>query len=128
MPPHKILVVDDNPLVVELLTINLTAAGYQVFTALDGQAALQQAKQVLPDLIILDIMLPVMNGYDICYRLRKSGPQVLTPIIFLSAKNQMVDKITGLQLGADDYITKPFNMEELLIKVGSLLKRTAQIL
>jgi two-component system OmpR family response regulator/two-component system alkaline phosphatase synthesis response regulator PhoP len=116
----KILVVDDEPAIVELISFNLVQAGYQVVTAKTGPEALEKAAKINPDLIVLDIMLPQLDGFDVCRRLRKSS---VTPILMLTAKNEEIDKILGLELGADDYLTKPFSPRELLVRIKALLRR-----
>lgn len=120
MLPEKILIVDDDQDIRELLSLHLTNNGFQVFAAADGTKALDQFKTSLPHLIILDIMMPGLDGYDVCLELRKLTD---VPIIILSAKEQATDKIVGLRLGADDYITKPFNMGELIARVKAHLRR-----
>jgi DNA-binding response OmpR family regulator len=116
----KILVVDDEPAIVELISYNLIQAGYQVVTAKTGPEALEKAGKIKPDLIVLDIMLPQMDGFDVCSQLRKSS---VTPVLMLTAKNEEIDKILGLELGADDYLTKPFSPRELLARIKALLRR-----
>ena len=118
---EKILVVEDEPDMLMGLQDNLQFEGYQVLTATDGQAALDLALSTCPDLILLDLMLPKLNGYEVCKRLRQKGMD--TPIIMLTAKSQEVDKVVGLELGADDYITKPFSIRELLARVKAILRR-----
>jgi len=117
----KILVVEDEPDMLMGLQDNLQFEGYQVTTATDGQAALEAALNTCLDLIILDIMLPKISGFDVCKQLRQKGMD--TPIIMLTAKSQEVDKVLGLELGADDYITKPFSIRELLARVKAVLRR-----
>lgn len=124
----RILVVDDDPVMVELLKVNLENSGYKVITAGDGEKALELIGKEKFDLIILDIMLPKIDGHEICQRLRKKEDTILIPVIVISAKAKPVDKITGLRLGADEYITKPFDLEELVARVNSIVKRTKQIL
>ncbi|MBS4025351.1 MAG: response regulator transcription factor [Clostridia bacterium] len=116
----KILMVDDEPSIVELISFNLTQAGYQVVTAKTGPEALEKAAKINPDLIVLDIMLPHLDGFDVCRQLRKSS---VVPILMLTAKNEEIDKILGLELGADDYLTKPFSPRELLARIKALLRR-----
>jgi two-component system alkaline phosphatase synthesis response regulator PhoP len=118
---EKILVVEDEPDMLMGLQDNLQFEGYQVVTATDGQAALDVATSTRPDLIILDIMLPKLDGYEVCKQLRQRG--IETPIIMLTAKSQEVDKVLGLELGADDYITKPFSIRELLARIKAVLRR-----
>ena len=122
MRPPKILVVDDEPHLVKLVRTNLEAQHYKVISALDGPAGLAMAEKEGPDLIILDIMLPGMDGFDILQRLREFSA---VPVIMLSAKDQEIDKVKGLQLGADDYVAKPFSVHELLARVEAVLRRAA---
>jgi len=117
----KILVVEDDLTLLELLSYNLRNLSYQVVTASDGVGALEAARQEGPDLILLDIMLPELDGYDVCRILRKEGNTV--PILMLTAKTEEMDKVMGLELGADDYITKPFSLRELLARVRAMLRR-----
>ena len=117
----KILIVEDEPDMVMGLKDNLELEGYQVLTALDGPTALEVALNTCPDLILLDIMIPTLNGFEVCKQLRQKGMD--TPIIMLTAKSQEVDKVLGLELGADDYITKPFSIRELLARVKAVLRR-----
>ncbi len=118
---EKILVVEDDPAHLLALEDNLTFAGYEVSTARSGRHALQTLKEEEFDLILLDIMLPYVNGFEVCKRLRESGDE--TPIIMLTAKIQEEDRVQGLDLGADDYITKPFSVAELLARVRAVLRR-----
>jgi phosphate regulon transcriptional regulator PhoB len=120
----KILVVDDEENIVKLVSYNLTQEGYQVIIATDGQEALTKAQQENPDLMILDLMLPKVDGLDICRELRKNSSTSELPIIILSAKEEEIDKILGLELGADDYVTKPFSPRELIARVKAVLRRT----
>lgn len=116
-----ILIIEDDPTLLRALHDNFQSRGFDVQTATDGSAALAQVETVDADIILLDIMLPEVNGYEICRRIRKSG--LKTPIIMLTAKGQEDDIIRGLELGADDYITKPFSIRELIARVDSLLRR-----
>ncbi|MGQ9572769.1 MAG: response regulator [Dehalococcoidia bacterium] len=116
----KILVVDDEPTLVATLRYNLEREGYQVSTAADGEGALSLAQAERPDLIILDLMLPGLDGLEVCRILRR---EMTVPILMLTAKTEEVDKVVGLELGADDYVTKPFSMRELLARVRALLRR-----
>lgn len=118
---EKILVVEDDPAHLLALEDNLILAGYEVSTARSGRHALQTLKEEDFDLIVLDIMLPYINGFEVCKRLRESGDE--TPIIMLTAKTQEQDRVQGLDLGADDYITKPFSMAELLARIRAVLRR-----
>jgi DNA-binding response OmpR family regulator len=120
---RKILLVDDEPVLVETIAYNLEQAGYQVIIAADGASALQAAHRELPDLIILDIMLPEMDGLEVCRQLRREDSTATTPIMMLTAKGEEIDKVVGLEVGADDYVTKPFGRRELLARVRALLRR-----
>lgn len=118
----KILVVDDDPRIRDLLTIALERGGYQVVTAADGQAALRNARREAPALIVLDVGLPELDGLEVCRRIRAQSD---VPILFLTARDDEVDRIVGLELGADDYVTKPFSPRELLARIKAILKRSA---
>lgn len=117
-----ILIVDDNVANTELLDAYLTAAGYRRDVAYDGEEALQKVEAEAPDLILLDVMLPHVNGYEVCQRLKDDPDTRLIPIIMLTALQDLTDKIKGIEVGADEFLTKPFNKEELLTRVRSLLK------
>jgi DNA-binding response OmpR family regulator len=122
----KVLVADDEPDVLNLVAANLRAAGFEAITADDGPSALTAAQTHRPQLLVLDLMLPGMTGLEVC-RLLKSDPVTAKiPIIMLTAKAEEVDRIVGLELGADDYVTKPFSPRELVLRVRSVLRRTAQ--
>lgn len=120
-PVKTVLLVDDEPTLVATLKYNLEREGYRVITASDGEQALTAARAERPELIILDLMLPVMDGLEVCRILRRETSQ---PILMLTAQGEEVDKVVGLELGADDYVTKPFGMRELLARVRALLRRT----
>ena len=120
---RKILVVDDEAVLVETIAYNLEQAGYAVVTAADGASALEAAQREKPDLIILDLMLPEMDGLEVCRQLRREGNTATTPIMMLTAKGEEIDKVVGLEVGADDYVTKPFGRRELLARVRALLRR-----
>ena len=117
----KILIVEDERAIVEILKFNLAREGYETLEALDGEAGLQLGLTGDPDLILLDVMLPKMNGFDICAKLRDAGSTV--PIIMLTAREEETDKVFGLEAGADDYITKPFSMRELMARVKANIRR-----
>jgi DNA-binding response OmpR family regulator len=117
----KILIVEDEKELIEGLKLNLVSAGYDVIWALDGQEGLNKALKEAPDLILLDIMLPKKDGLDVCRELR--GKNIAVPIIMLTAKGEEVDKVVGLEIGADDYVTKPFSVRELLARVKAHLRR-----
>ena len=118
-----VLVIDDEPDAVDLIEFNLKNAGFQVKTASDGAEALAKARSVLPGLIVLDVMLPEMNGFEICKLLRRDPNTAGIPIIMLTAKAAEIDRVLGLELGADDYLTKPFSPRELVLRVKNLLER-----
>jgi len=120
---HKILVVDDEADVIDLLVINLRAAGFLVITVEDGASALTKARAELPSLIILDLMLPQMSGLEVCKVLKSDIATRHIPVIMLTAKAEEVDKIVGFELGADDYVTKPFSPRELILRVNRSLRR-----
>lgn len=119
----KILVVDDELPIVEAVSYSLQKEGYTVLTALDAEQCLEKARSESPDLIILDVMLPSASGFDICRMLRK---QSSTPVIMLTARAEETDRVVGLELGADDYVTKPFSMRELMARVKTILRRVSQ--
>jgi two-component system phosphate regulon response regulator PhoB len=119
----KILVVDDEPDAVELIEFNLKGAGYDVLTAADGNEALKKARAGVPDLIVLDLMLPEVDGLEVCKILRRDSATSAIPVIMLTAKAAEIDRVLGLELGADDYITKPFSPRELVLRVKKLLRR-----
>src|SRR5256714_14005571 len=120
---HKILIVDDEPDAVEMIQFNMKAAGYDVVTAADGAEALKKARSVLPDLILLDLMLPEVDGVEVCKILRRDSQTRGIPIIMLTAKAAEIDRVLGLELGADDYVTKPFSPRELVLRIKNLMKR-----
>ncbi len=117
----SILLVDDDPQLIRLVRTNLEPEGYRVLVAMDARSALELVDREMPDMIVLDIMLPEIDGYELCQRIREFSA---TPIIMLTAKVEDTDKVTGLKLGADDYITKPFNVQELLARIEAVLRRT----
>ena len=125
MPSDTILAVDDEVHILELISFNLKAAGYHVVTALTGEEALKRCEVERPSLVLLDIMLPGIDGLEVCRRLKGDCMTSNIPIIMLTARGDEVDKILGLELGADDYITKPFSVRELGARVKSLLRRVA---
>jgi two-component system response regulator VicR len=119
----RILVVDDEKSIVDILNFNLRKEGYEVFMTYDGQSALDTYGQCSPDLILLDVMLPQIDGFEVCRRIRASDK--MTPIIMLTAREEETDKVLGLDLGADDYITKPFSIRELLARVNANMRRSS---
>ena len=118
----RVLIVEDEKNIVDILSFNLGREGYDTMEALDGKTGLQLALEQDPDLILLDLMLPGMNGFDVCRALREQGRT--TPVIMLTAREEETDKVLGLELGADDYITKPFSMRELLARVKANIRRS----
>jgi two-component system OmpR family response regulator len=121
MPSPRLLIVEDEPDIRELLSATLRFAGFQVATAADGPQALAHARRDRPDLLLLDVMLPGPDGFDILRRLRAEGVRV--PVLFLTARDATEDKVTGLRLGGDDYVTKPFSLQELVARIEALLRR-----
>lgn len=120
---EKILVVDDEPEAIELVEFNLKQAGFNVLTAMDGAEALKKARAQVPSLIILDLMLPEVDGLEVCKMLRRDPATTAVPIIMLTAKAAEIDRVLGLELGADDYIIKPFSPRELVLRVKRILQR-----
>jgi len=116
----KILLVEDETSLQATIAYNLKKAGYEISTASDGEAALELAKDQNPDLVLLDVMLPTIDGFDVCRNLRQTSG---VPIMILTARNDEIDRVVGLEIGADDYLTKPFSMRELLARVKALLRR-----
>ncbi|WP_406678639.1 response regulator [Neomoorella carbonis] len=123
MAVPKVLIVDDEPAILELVSFNLQQAGFTTVTASDGAEALQKAATEKPDLIILDVMLPKVDGFEVCRSLRARGN---TPILMLTARREEIDRVLGLELGADDYLTKPFSPRELVARVRAILRRAAE--
>ena len=117
----RLLVVEDEPNILELLAASLRYSGFEVITAAAGNEAVQAAQRHRPDLIVLDVMLPDMDGFDVVRRLRGGGAQI--PVVFLTARDSTEDKIRGLTLGGDDYVTKPFSLEELIARIRAILRR-----
>jgi two-component system alkaline phosphatase synthesis response regulator PhoP len=121
MANERILVVDDEANIIDLVTLYLERDGYSVESAMDGKTALEKTQEKEPDLIVLDIMLPEIDGFEVCRRIRSSSE---VPIIMLTARDEDIDKIVGLELGADDYLTKPFNPRELVARIKAILRRS----
>jgi DNA-binding response OmpR family regulator len=119
----RVLIVDDDPLLVRLVKTHLEKAGYRVITAADGERALEVAATELPDLVVLDLMLPKLDGYEVCRRIREFS---LVPVVMLTAKGEPVDRLRGFEMGADDYLPKPFVPAELLARVRAVLRRSQQ--
>jgi DNA-binding response OmpR family regulator len=120
---EKILVVDDEQDALDLIQFNLKGAGYEVVTADDGAEALKKARSTKPALVVLDVMLPEVDGFEVCKALRREPETATIPIIMLTAKAAEIDRVLGLELGADDYLTKPFSQRELVLRVKALLRR-----
>ncbi|MGN6270626.1 MAG: response regulator transcription factor [Sphingomonas sp.] len=121
---HRILVVDDDPHIRELLAFALGKAGMSVAEAADGEAALAEIERACPDLMVLDINMPRLNGLDLCRKLRASGGEAAAlPILFLSSRDDEIDRIVGIEIGGDDYVVKPFSPREVVARVGAILKR-----
>jgi two-component system, OmpR family, phosphate regulon response regulator PhoB len=123
MPKTKVLVIEDDRSLIEVLSYNLKTAGYEVLVATDGQDGLLKAQTKTPDLVLLDLMLPVVDGLDVCRRLRSGGSTRDLPIIMLTAKAEETDELIGFSLGADDYVTKPFSVKVLLERIKALRRR-----
>ena len=125
-PPARVLVVDDEAHITELLTMALGYEGFDVEQAADGRAALAAIERRSPDLVVLDVMLPDLDGFEVARRLRVDGAATTAvPIVFLTARDDAADKVRGLRLGSDDYVTKPFNVEELVERVKAVLRRSS---
>ena len=119
------MIIEDEPSQIELIHYNLKKEGYEVFTSHDGEDGLMQASEVLPDLILLDWMIPKISGMEVCRRLRRNSLTREIPVIMVTARSEEVDKIQGLDMGADDYITKPYSIKELLARVRAAIRRPA---
>ncbi len=124
---RKILVIEDDPSTLRLIKYTLQQEGYQALTAPNGLEGLRKAKSEQPDLIILDVMLPGVDGFEICHRLRAEPQTAKLPILMVSAKARGIDKATGLKVGADDYITKPWYRPELVAKIAAMLERNSVV-
>jgi two-component system, OmpR family, response regulator len=122
--PGRLLVVDDEATILELLSGSLRQAGFEVATAASGAEAVRAAASWRPDLVLLDVMMPDGDGFEVVRRIRSGGPDV--PVIFVTARDEVPDRVTGFALGADDYVTKPFSLDEVLARIRAVLKRTRQ--
>ena len=120
-PEARLLIVDDEPNIVELLSASLRFVGFEVSTATDGVEAIRQARRNRPDLLILDVMMPGLDGFDVVRMLRAEGLRM--PVLFLTARDATADRVTGLTLGGDDYVTKPFSLEEVIARIRAILRR-----
>ena len=127
MAKQTILIVEDEPSLVEVLSYNLNKEGFEVLVATDGQEGLRVARTALPDLIILDLMLPVIDGLQVCRQLRSEPKTQNIRILMLTAKSEEIDEIVGFSMGADDYVSKPFKLKPLIHRVGALLRRSAVV-
>lgn len=123
MPKTLVLIVEDDPDIMQLLTYNLQSANFEVVTAGDGNNALTMARQYLPHLVLLDLMIPGINGFEVCKELKRGADTQKIPIIILTARGDEVDRVVGLELGADDYVVKPFSPRELILRIGAVLRR-----
>jgi two-component system phosphate regulon response regulator PhoB len=123
MAKGRILIIEDDRDIVEMIRYNLKEEGYQTIHAFDGEKGIELAKTGKPDIIILDLMLPTIDGFEVCKTLKQQQSTALVPIIILSAKSRETDKVVGLELGADDYVTKPFSPRELLARIRAILRR-----
>ena len=126
MSKGKVLVVDDEDAIRDLIVFNLTQQGFETLEAADGLEAIKQVETGKPDLIILDVMLPRMDGLEVCHKLRRSQEYANLPILMLTARSEEVDRVLGLEIGADDYVTKPFSPRELMARVKAILRRINQ--
>ena len=126
MPKPKVLIVEDDRAIAEVLQYNLNNAGYETIISMDGQDALNQSRLKLPDLVVLDLMIPIIDGVEVCKRLRAAPETSDTPILMLTANGEETDQIVGFSVGADDYVVKPFSVKILLERIKSLLRRRNQ--
>ena len=124
--PGKVLIIEDERNIQELLNFNITNAGYDVYIADNGTGGIKKAEDILPDIIILDLMLPDIDGFEVCRYLKSESKTKPIPIIILTAKSEELDKVLGLELGADDYITKPFSIRDLLARIKAVLRRSSK--
>ncbi len=121
-PGLKVLVADDDPSITDLLGIGLRFVGFEVETAASGHEAIVKAQDLRPDVLVVDVMMPDYDGFEVCRRLREAG--IGTPVVFLTARDAVADKVTGLRIGGDDYITKPFSLEEVVARIEAVARRT----
>ncbi|MBU1001764.1 MAG: response regulator [Proteobacteria bacterium] len=128
MTKETILIVEDDEDILQLLQFNFESAGFEVNTSMDGREGLAMAKRLRPDLVMLDLMLPGMSGFDICKELKRDSETAQIPVIMLTARSEEVDRIVGLELGADDYVVKPFSFRELLLRARAVLRRSIGVI
>lgn len=124
MSKNLVIVVEDDPDILQLLTYNIRAAGYDVLTAMDGNSALALIRQYLPRLVILDLMIPGVNGLEVCKEMKRGAETRKIPVIMLTAKGEELDRVVGLEIGADDYVVKPFSPRELILRIAAVLRRS----
>jgi DNA-binding response OmpR family regulator len=120
---ERVLVIDDEPDLLELIEVNMKAAGFEVLSASNGKEGLEMARKTKPELIVLDVMLPELGGLEVCKSLRRDPATADIPVLMLTARATEIDRVLGLELGADDYVTKPFSTRELVLRVKNLLRR-----
>lgn len=125
MPKARILIVEDDSDILHLLAYNIEAAGFDVVTAMDGNTALEMVRRHPPDLVVLDLMIPGIDGFEVCKELKRGAETRGIPVIMLTARGEEVDRIVGLELGADDYVVKPFSPRELILRIRAILRRSA---
>ncbi len=125
MNTPRILIVEDEPAMAQILAENLELEGMSITIASNGQQAIEQWRALEPDLVVLDVMLPKLNGFEVCQQMRETGSR--TPVLFLSAKGQVEDRVQGLKAGADDYVTKPFHLPEFMLRVSNMLRRATWV-
>lgn len=122
---QRVLIVEDEPSMAQILAENLELEGMEIFVARDGKDALEQWRNLEPDLVVLDVMLPKLNGFEVCQQMREAGNH--TPVLFLSAKGQAEDRVLGLKAGGDDYVVKPFHLPEFMLRVSNMLRRATWV-
>jgi len=121
---NLILIVEDDPDILQLLAYNVRSAGYEVLTAMDGNSAMALVRQYLPRLVILDLMIPGINGLEVCKEMKRGAATRKIPVVMLTAKGEELDRVVGLEIGADDYVVKPFSPRELILRIAAVLRRS----
>ncbi len=124
MSQNLILIVEDDPDILQLLAYNVRSAGYEVLTAMDGNSAMALVRQYLPRLVILDLMIPGINGLEVCKEMKRGAATRKIPVVMLTAKGEELDRVVGLEIGADDYVVKPFSPRELILRIAAVLRRS----